>query len=75
VESSGRLLCKCLFYNNCPRLWILAIEVLSHVAISHHNKKYLLSEQEIQDLLTFCNNIEHGRFWSCEMNTRIFNKY
>ncbi|VVM27575.1 tyrosine-type recombinase/integrase [bacterium endosymbiont of Bathymodiolus sp. 5 South] len=36
---------------------------------SHHNKKYLLSEQEIQDLLTFCNNIEHGRFWSCVITT------
>jgi integrase len=39
-------------------------------SVAHYpNKKYLLSEQEIQDLLTFCNNIEHGWFWSCVITT------
>jgi integrase len=39
-------------------------------SVAHYpNKKYLLSEQEIQDLLAFCNNIEHGWFWSCVITT------
>ncbi|CAC9495314.1 hypothetical protein [uncultured Gammaproteobacteria bacterium] len=39
-------------------------------SIAHYpNKKYLLSEQEIQNLLTFCDNIEHGWFWSCIITT------
>ncbi len=33
--------------------------------VHYPSRRYLLSEQEIQDLFTFCNSIEYGWFWSC----------
>lgn len=39
-------------------------------SITHYpDKKYLLSELEVQDLLAFCDNIKHGWFWSCVITT------
>jgi hypothetical protein len=59
-HTSSFLLKKEVFYKNKENPFT-KVKSVAH----YPNKKYLLSEQEIQDLLAFCNNIEHGWFWSC----------